>query len=187
MRVGWDLDGVCYDFAESFRSYLHQMGTGHKMAGGEPDKWHFYRDWGMTDEEFSQYCHDGVDHGTIFGIGEPRENSQKAMKLVRDMGHTVHIITDRSFGSSPEISIKNTKNWLANWDYQYDTLTFSADKTCIPTDIFIEDKLENYDALFAAGVDVYLIDRPWNQDIGDSRNRISSVWEYVKIIETKSI
>lgn len=189
MRVGFDLDGVCYDFAESFREYLKSAGLdkNYQVIEGEPDKWHFYRDWGMTDSEFVKHCHDGADQGIIFGLGEPRENSFEAMAEIRKMGHTVHIITDRSFGSEPSVSVMNTLIWLLKRGYEYDTLDFSADKTCIHTDIFIEDKLENYDALESAGVEVYLVDRPWNQDPGDNRKRINDVWDYVEIIKNKGV
>lgn len=189
MRVGFDLDGVCYDFAMSLRDYLEAVGisSDYSVIEGEPDKWHFYRDWGMTDEEFVNHCHTGVDLGIIFGSGKPRENSFKAMCEIRKMGHTVHIVTDRSFGSNPDNSVMNTLMWLMAWGFEYDTIDFSADKTCIPTDIFIEDKLENYDALTTAGVETYLVDRPWNQDPGDNRNRIQSVWDYVEIIKNKGV
>jgi len=140
LRVGFDLDGVCYDFAGSLIEYLSftNLDKLYEVVKGEPDKWHFYRDWGMTDEQFVRHCHDGVDYGIIFGMGTPRENSNEAMKEIRNMGHSIHIVTDRSFGSDPSRSKDNTLYWLYEWQFEYDTIDFSADKTSVPTDIFIK-------------------------------------------------
>ena len=45
----------------------------------------------------------------------------------------------------------------------------------------IEDNLDNYDALDAAGVHVVLYDRPWNQDRG-RRRRVYSLTQYKQVI-----
>lgn len=189
MRIGVDLDGVCYDFAESFRRYLWDYGyyDKYKVVEGEPDKWHFYRDWGMTDEVFVEHCHRGVDAGIIFGWGGPRDAAHDAVNFMKAMGNEIHIVTDRSFGSDPKMSQKNTRNWLESWEFEYDTLTFSADKTCVETDLFIEDKLENYDSLAAKGVDVYLVDRPWNQDYSKPRKRVGSIQHFATMVGNMSV
>jgi len=189
LKVGVDLDGVCYDFADSLREYLvrHGLAEKYSIIPGEPDKWHFYHDWGMTTEEFVKHCNDGVDARIVFGWGQPRDLAPSALSFIRSFGHTVHIITDRQFGFTPEVSQEVTKFWLDGYGVEYDTLTFSADKTCVETDVFVEDKLENYDALIAAGVDCYLIDRPWNQDPGDNRKRIKSIQEFATIVANMSV
>ncbi|AXH68795.1 phosphatase [Streptomyces phage Comrade] len=189
MRVGVDLDGVCYDFAHSFRRALFELGVynDYKVVEGEPDNWHFYLDWGLTQDEFVQFCHQGVDRGTVFGYGGPRDDAPAALSFLRAMGHSIHIVTDRSFGTVPENSHDVTRKWLSHFGFEYDTLTFSADKTCVPTDVFIEDKLENYDALVAAGVDCYLVDRPWNQDGDDGRKRIKSIQQFATIVGNMTV
>ena len=54
----------------------------------------------------------------------------------------------------------------------------ATDKTEANADIFVEDKLQNYDALMQAGVECWLINRPWN-DVGpDQRNRIDDIIEF---------
>jgi uncharacterized HAD superfamily protein len=189
LKVGFDIDGVMYDFAESLRQYMRYFGYDkkYKMCEGEVSEWYFYRHWGMTDSEFVNHCHKGVDAGFVFSHGGARDNSPDAVRFVKDLGHSVHIITDRSFGSTPERSHFATKQWLYLNDIPYDTLDFSADKTCRETDMFIEDKLENYDALVAAGVDCYLVNRPWNMVPGDNRKRIKSIQEYATIIGNLSV
>ena len=190
MRVGIDLDGVCYDFADSFRRYLSVTNrTEYKVAFGEPDKWHFYRDWGMTDDEFVNHCHLGADLGIIFGQGSPRDDAPSALQFIKAMGNSIHIVTDRSFGRSlgTNSSERNTIKWLTRWEIPYDTIDFSSDKTSVKTDVFVEDKLDNYDALVASGVDCYLVERPWNIDSGDCRKRVKSIQEFASIVGNMSV
>lgn len=190
MRVGFDLDGVLYNFGDSVKRYLEHTDRGHIWKSGPTPEpfWDFYKDWGWTGQEFVQMCNEGADAGFIF-CGPARHNAAKAVQAVKDMGHEVIIITDRQFGSTPYVSHKNTQNWLAKHKIPYDELYFSADKTCVPTDMFVEDKLENYDALDAAGVEVYLINRKWNyiDGDGDDRRRIRHIMQYVEAVERRSV
>jgi hypothetical protein len=187
LKVGIDLDGVCFDFAASLRRYLvaSKKDADLTIQPGEPSRWEFYLDWGLEEWEFIDVCNDGVDAGYIFSGGYI-DMAPSAINFIRSLGHSIHIVTDRQFGQYPETSHKATKNWLWEHDIEYDTLTFSADKTCVKTDMFIDDKLSNYDALVAAGVDCYLVDRPWNQDPGDDRKRLKSIQEYATIIGNMS-
>lgn len=190
MRVGFDLDGVLFDFGNSVRRYLDSIGReyGFKDDAPEPHCWDFFEYWGVTREDFVQICHDGVDAGYIFS-GGVRPNAVQAVHKVYAAGHDVVIITDRSFGTTPEASHNATREWLAQHDIPYDELHFSSDKTIAPTDCFVEDKLENYDALTKAGVKCYLINRPWNQvKGGDYRDRINDISEYpAKVEELESL
>lgn len=188
MRVGFDLDGVLYNFGDSVKRYLDHTGQGHLWKSGPTPKpfWDFYKDWGWTGKEFVDLCNAGADEGFIF-CGPARHNAAKAVQAVKDMGHEVIIITDRQFGSTPYVSHKNTQNWLRKHKIPFDELYFSADKTCVPTDMFVEDKLENYDALDAAGVEVYLINRAWNfVEEDDERRRIRHIMQYVDAVEARA-
>lgn len=185
MRVGFDLDGVLYDFGNSVRRYLDSIGRvyGFKDGAEEPHHWDFYEYWGMDRHEFKQICDDGADAGYVF-CGGTRPSAVESVRRVRDLGHEVIIITDRQFGSTPSVSHEHTRNWLAEHGIEHDELHFSADKTIVPTDLFVEDKLENYDALIAAGTPCFLINRAWNQvEGGDARSRINDISEYADAIE----
>jgi hypothetical protein len=185
MRVGFDLDGVLYNFGDSVKRYLDSIGKGDVWKSGPNPKpyWDFYKDWGWTGKEFVELCNDGADAGYIF-CGPAREHAVEAVERVARLGHEIIIITDRQFGTTPEVSHGNTVDWLRANGIEYDELVFSADKTCVPTDTFIEDKLENYDALVANGTHAFLVNRAWNfVEHGDARNRIESVLDYASAIE----
>lgn len=190
LRVGFDLDGVLYNFGDSVRRYLEFTGQGHIWKSGPTPKayWDFYKDWGWTGKQFVEFCNEGADAGFIF-TGPARPGAAEAVNAIRDMGHSIHIVTDRSFGSCPSVSHSNTSQWLKEHGIPYDSLTFTADKTIVNVDTMIEDKLENYDALEKAGVRTYLINRAWNENpypsiaASDGRRRIDELAEYVQAIE----
>lgn len=165
MIVGVDLDGVLFSFGDSVKRYLDHVGQGHLWKSGPTPEpfWDFYRDWGWSGSQFKQFCDDGVDAGFIFS-GPARENAVETMQTLAEMGHEIVIITDRSFGSSPINSHRATVEWLEEHNIWYDQLVFSSDKTCVKTDIFVEDKYSNAVALSAAGTECWLIDRAWNKD-----------------------
>ena len=185
MRVGFDLDGVLYDFGNSVRRYLDSIGRpyGFKDEAPEPHNWNFFEYWGMDYAEFKQICNDGVDAGYVFH-GPARPHAAESVNRVADMGHEIIIITDRFFGSDPLNSHRATENWLSEHGIGFHELWFTPNKCHVPTDLFVEDKLENYDAVVAAGTKGFLINRPWNVvPGGDARNRINDVSEYADAIE----
>lgn len=104
------------------------------------------------------------------------------------MNHEIIIITDRSFGKTPEVSQKLTLEWLNQHGIEFDELVFSPNKNAVPTDMFIDDKLQNYDALVANGVNAFLLNRPWNKVAGgDSRNRIDEISQYADAVQVATV
>lgn len=173
MRVGIDLDGVCYDFAGSVREYLNHPHP-------DPERWEFYEDWGLSLDDFLTVCHDGVDAGIIFTHGDPYPNVLDAFKIIKGAGHSIHIVTDRAFGQNGA-SPAATAAWLARHGLDYDSLTFSADKTVVKLDVMVDDKPSNYAALQAAGVDAYLLTRPWNQQVPNAQ-RVLDLLHFAEVI-----
>lgn len=190
MRVGFDLDGVGYIFGLSVRDYLKTIGiTVEEPTDKFCTNWDFYEFWGMTREEFAKHCDAGVDAGIIFGAGDhlTRPSFFDAIKRVKGMGHEVIVITHR-FQGTPGNAEKNTELWLAPVRDYIDEIHFSADKTKPRTDMFVEDSLPNYDSLVDAGINAYLINRPWNWvEGGDARNRINDIEEYADAVEEATV
>jgi 5'(3')-deoxyribonucleotidase len=185
MRVGFDLDGVLFNFGQSVKEYLEAIGKDDLWKSGPNPKpfWDFYKDWKWTTPQFLQFCNDGADAGYIFR-GNVRENAVEAVWAVKNAGHRIIIITDRQFGTTPSVSHEATKAWWKEYGFpEYDELHFSADKTCVKTDVFVEDKAENFESLLAVGTPCYLITRPWNEDHPAGDYRISDVVEYPERVE----
>jgi hypothetical protein len=185
LRVGNDWDG-CYDsFSDGVKDTMDVLGHGHLWKSG-PTKgsyWNYFEDWGWTFEQFKEVVDYGVDNRLIF-TGHWRENAIETVKRIQGMGHKFIVITDRFFGSNPENSHRNTREALERAGIELDELHFTKDKTSVPVDTMVEDKLENYDALIANGTPTWLINRSWNYvPGGDARNRINSVVDYADHIE----
>lgn len=184
-RIGWDVDGVGHVFGDSCRMHLDHTERGHLWKSGPTKKpyWNWFQDWGWTTQEFIDFCNEAADCGCLFN-GPIREGYAEAIEAVAKMGHLTIIHTDRPFGSTPEVSEKITVEWFRKHEIEYDELWFGADKSTSNCDFFIDDKIENYDALVAAGTKAFLLNRPWNEvEGGDARNRIDSIDEYVRAIE----
>lgn len=170
-----------YDFGECVNRYLQHIGQGHLYKSGGPAHWNFYEDWGWDGKQFVDFCNAGADAGFIF-TGPARPNAAESVKAVKGMGHEIVIITDRTFGSSPEVSKGHTLEWLDEHGIVYDEIHFSANKAIVPTDIFVEDKPENYTALAMAGTKVWMVNRTWNRHFPAS-NRIADISEYPAKVE----
>lgn len=179
-RVGFDLDGCQVNFMDSCNKWAAMIKAPFRFKEGV---WNFFEEVDMNVSEFITFCNAAADAGVLFN-SEPYADSLEAFERIARMGHEIIIVTDRSFGKTPDVSEEITCDWLARHGYEYDELIFSADKTVGKADVFVEDKLDNYDALVAAGVDCYLINRPWNQvEGGDARKRISGMKEYADVVE----
>lgn len=168
MRIGIDLDGVCYNFAASLRRWL----TGYEQETLElpnPKRWEFYLDWGMTEHQFGQAVDQGVNDGIIFMVGEPFPGVGQAFDMFRARGHTIHIVTDRHNGT-PGAAAGNTIAWLHRNNLKYESITFTADKTTADVDVLIDDKPENCRAMINSCIPAILIDRPWNQGVNLERS-----------------
>ena len=181
MRVGIDLDGVCYDFAASVREYLcNEIRTHTPELCPEATRWEFYEDWGLALAAFLNVCHDGVNACVIFSHGDPYPNVAEAFNVIRGAGHSIHIVTDRTFGQ-PGCAALDTIDWLDRHGLEYDSITFSADKTIAKLDAMVDDKPENYAALTAAGVDAWLLTRPWNKHV-EGAQRVLDLLHFAEII-----
>lgn len=180
MRIGFDVDEVLYKFTRAYHLWLNQSKGMSLDLDLEAQTWNWFEEW-ETKEEFGQNLHDSVDAGQIYWQGDLYEPEIAAdMRKLQAAGHTIHIVTARLFGKTkcPE---EATSYWFSNNNLPFDTLTISKDKTSVPTDFFIEDNEKNYDALEAAGVQVYLINRPHNLR-NDSRRRVNTVKEFISIV-----
>lgn len=188
MRIGWDLDGCGYVFAESVRQSMKLDGMNVPPATDDFCKhWDFYEFWGMNRDQFEEVCNIGVDRGIVFGPGEglTRPNFFESLVRTKALGHENIIITHRYQGSAGKAE-DNTMKWLEPFIDFVDEIHFSKNKTIADCHMFVEDSLPNYDALVAAGVDAYLIDRPWNNPCDDGRVRISDISEYADLVEART-
>lgn len=181
-RVGFDVDGVIYRFTKAYHLLMNQNHGMSLDPEVEAHSWNWYEDWETLDD-FRLNLHDGVDAGTLYWTGDLYEPLTVVQNL-RDLkaaGHTIHVVTARFYGVS-KCSQAATKHFFEVNNLIYDTMDFSKEKESVPTDVFIEDNKDNYDALERAGITSYLVNRPYNQELGDNRRRVDSVDEFTRLI-----
>ena len=160
LQLGIDLDGVVYNFVDALREYLVQQRGFPRYELGESTSWNFFKDnWGMDTQTFLSLFRDGVQSGHIFVTGEPEPGSIEALTTLREAGHSIHICTYRTIGPR---AIPSTVAWLDIHGVPYDTITFAEDKTIIKADAFVEDKVENFEALEGVGTRSIIFDQKWN-------------------------
>jgi hypothetical protein len=179
--VGVDLDGVCYDFVPALRGYIHGR-TGRPLDTMPPAlTWNFHSEqWGLSTEEFLMFFADGINDGRIFRHGEAYPGTAEALRGLSDEGHRVHIVTARRIPGAEAAAEANTVAWLADHQIPYESLTFSDDKDAVPTNIFIEDRDDNYDVLERAGHFPWLMSRPWNAH--HPGRRVGSLGEFAEVV-----
>ena len=163
LDVGVDLDGCVYPFVEVLRDWIHLDTDRPLSALPTPTSWHFFEEqWGYSRDEFLAHVARGVNAGVIFRSGLPIPGSIRALHQIAEAGHRIHIVTAR-FAPGAETSVaESTRWWLETYDVPHASLTISADKSVVDTDVFIDDSPTNYAALEAAGTYPWFFDRPWN-------------------------
>lgn len=185
--IGWDLDGVVYDFRQAISDYLISQGKHHCTVANAEPHWDFYKGWDIpTWEKFEEYYAEGVDAGVVLRVGTPLPGAVQAAQRLQAAGNRIHIVTDRRVGKTPQ---QHTKDWLAEIAFPYDTLKFEADKTTADTHFFIDDRDKNYLARIAKGQSCHLLDMTWNRNCitQEPHHRVPTVADWVDGILNGSI
>jgi 5'(3')-deoxyribonucleotidase len=166
IRLGLDLDGVIYNFVDEFRTlYSQKMGIDIDTLKVQ-DSWEFYKDWGMTDEDYYTYLGLAAIHGEVFCDGDIYPNARDSILKLKEMGFEIVIITARQLSNNPDhmkIIEDNTLQWLYNNNIAFDELVIDNDKSRHNLDILIDDNLNNVEALLITGASAYVFDQPWNR------------------------
>ena len=166
IRLGLDLDGVIYNHADEFRELVAKERGCDIEELPVPKTWSFYRDWGMTDEEFYFQLGKAAIRGQVFQKGKIYPEALESVTTLKDMGFEIVIITARQLSNNPEhmrIIRENTETWLLNNNVPYDELVIDNDKTRHSLNILVDDSITNIEAMIMTGNYAYIFDQPWNR------------------------
>lgn len=186
MKIGVDIDDVIYPWADRAHALCEEAGI---TGGNTWTCWSPWLDYGCSKDEWLGVLSRATLTGRLYHQ-PPIEGSAAALGRLIDAGHTVHLVTARGQFVHGPIIMADTVVWLREHDMPYTTLTFSKDKTVVPTDWFAEDNLDNHDALVASGSKAVLINRPHNQPglTADGqrrychRRRVNHIAEFVDLV-----
>lgn len=162
--------------------------------------WKMWEYYGRTQEEWGDVVVSAIQHG-LYTTVDPLPGSVEGINRLRWFGHRVHLVTARGFMQNADEIRRWTPEWLERFGVGYDSLVFSKDKVdgmitalggwtppdARPTfNYAIDDGGHNYDALDAAGVNVWLCQAPHNVDHPAER-RIGSMWEFSQMILEETV
>lgn len=173
LDIGVDLDGCAYDFFIAFRNYVANLMGVDPLTFPEPSTWRFYEGapWNMVTQEFIDHVNAAANAGIMFASGDPLDGVADGFARLRAAGHRIHVVTDRGRTGAEGVGERLTREWLTRHALEFDSLTLTPDKTSVHTDVFIDDRPENFVVLRAAGVDAFLRDQPYNQFVDTPPNR----------------
>lgn len=185
MRVGIDLDGVCYDFVGALTRFARVLYPDADFP--HPTGWDFFKDqWGWTTEQYLRVFGAGVLEGNIFWRGAPSEGCVDALNELRELGHEVVIVTHRDH-PEPEVAKamrRATLYWLQNHDIPVDGILFKGVKTNTGIDVLVDDAPHNIKAAWDADETVLAFDQPWNRDVDLPVLRAYSWTDVVSAVES---
>ncbi len=166
MRIGIDIDGVCYQWTKTARYMLREIlpnspYTKDGPLGTECTRWDYIKD--NVEPKHDKWLWDeGIKLG-LFRHGHLFPGTIKALRKLAEYGRLV-AITQR-----PTRAAEDTFAWI-NFHrlpfYEVHVLQGQSKTTIAQCDAYIDDKPENVVELKEAFPDstVCLPDRPWNTD-----------------------
>jgi 5'(3')-deoxyribonucleotidase len=170
-----DLDDVVYPCVEVIRQYLVDVHGFHASDLIVPPTWDLHEHWGFDKKDLWDLVYEGVLEGYVFTHGLPISGAKHAIDELRRDGHKINFVTARK--SRRRVSI--TKKWLRTHDISYDGLYFDEDKTCVYADFALDDRVENFEALYEHTKGrAFLMAQPWNRYVFTSQ-RVNSMNDFL--------
>jgi 5'(3')-deoxyribonucleotidase len=141
---GVDLDGVVGDFYGEIRKIAAEW-LNKPIDSLTTEVSYGFKEWGI--DEFGGYdrLHRfAVMQRNIFGNMEPIKHAPAVLRKLSSKGIRIRIITHRLFLKYSHVTtIKQTIEWLDNYDIPYWDICFMKDKGAVGAHVYIDDTPEN--------------------------------------------
>jgi hypothetical protein len=174
-RLGVDLDGVLYPFADVFTAYAEQRLGVEPGSLPPPQTWRFYTEqWGLDDTSFSTLYRDGVADGVLFATGEPDREVLAALALLQKFGVELYVVTSRFAHDADEGLVStHTQQWVSSLQLPVAGLHIVAgDKHTIAASLGLDAHLDDAPAQLhdvATVCTPIAWHRPWNAHLDTYR------------------
>lgn len=170
-----DLDDVILDFHSAFLEYGQET-LGIKMEASKHTYYSFYKDYGMTTDEFLGH----VSTQDFLSRCKPFNNAKVAIDRLRGNGKKVFIVTARGYLPGAN---KYVMDFLTKADISVDEIIVTSDgigksfyyQKIGKIDLIIDDGFHNIEDAYKSNIvdNIYLINKPWNSlNNADSVNAI---------------
>ena len=167
---GVDLDGVVGDFYGIIRNIASEW-LNKPLDNLTKDVSYGLSEWGL--DEFGGYdrLHRfAVTQRNIFRDMEPIEHAPAILRKLSNQGIRVRIITHRLFLKfSHRTTIRQTVDWLDNFDIPYWDICFMNDKGAVGANVYIDDAPENINNLRKQGCKTIVFSNSTNLDLPGPR------------------
>ena len=178
---GVDLDGVVGDFYDSMRNIAAEW-LNKPIDTLTPEVSFGFKEWGIDEYGGYDRLHRfAVTQRNIFSEMKPIENAPAILRKLSGKGIRIRIITHRLFLKySHNTSIRQTVDWLDNFDIPYWDICFMADKGAVGAHVYIDDSPENIINLRRLGCKTIVFSNSTNRDL--SGPRASNWFEVEKVV-----
>jgi len=168
--LGVDLDGVVGDFYGAIRNIAAEW-LNKPIESLTPEVSYGLSEWNI--DEFGGYerLHRfAVTQRNIFREMKPIDHAPAALRKLSNKGIRIRIITHRLFLKySHNTTIKQTVEWLDNYDIPYWDICFMADKGAVGAHVYIDDAPENIKGLRKLGCNTIVYTNSTNRDLPGPR------------------
>lgn len=159
LRIGLDIDDVLFPWSTHAHTACENAGI---TNGKVVTQWGMHLDYGCTSDEVWEVINQEYVDGML--TRSPYDGVQEILTDLRNAGHTVHLATARGFeGPLAGLVRHHTIEWLQVHEIPHDSMTFTADKSLLNVDVFLDDGIHNVEALQKAKIRAWLRDQPHNQ------------------------
>lgn len=204
--VMFDIDDVIFPTMMSIHDLARQAGLHDGSVNPTWSGWEVYKlpDGSPCPPEV--YWDLWSDFAASGGYVEtpPIPEAAEALRRLYFAGHRIHLVTARGFMAHADDIRRWTQEWRDEWAIPWHTLTFAQDKPGIMPEVLraspnpdnpckrffefaIDDSPKNFEALWEAGVDSFLLDHVHNADWVWPKNagahRMPSVTAFADYIE----
>jgi uncharacterized HAD superfamily protein len=179
VRIGIDIDDVLYPWADAAHKACRRAALFGPLADETPATWRPYEVYGVPAQRWFDVLEAA---GASLYQDDPIPGAVEAIDRLMIAGHTVHLVTARGgFNNGAKIR-RWTVEWLDKHEIPFDSLTFSADKTVVNVDMFIDDNPDNYDALDRRGTPVWLVGAVHNGHAHNGRRVVASLAGFADMV-----
>ncbi len=191
--VIFDIDGVLADYLGEYEKFIMSKGYVKNEHGGKfySASFNFV---GLTRQQEEKINDEFIRDGGFLRLDPYKEMVDVTKQLKKLYGCEIILLTARPNWVYSRLTM-DTNNWLKNNGIEYDLLLWDKDKAdsilnnIMPANVLcmIEDRDKHALELSHIGIDVLLIDKPYNQSISnlDNIQRIYNSKEIIEFVNNK--
>jgi len=167
---GVDLDGVVGDFYGTIRNIAAEW-LNEPLDSLTSEVSYGLKEWGIDVYGGYDRLHRfAVTQRNIFNDMKPIEHAPAILRKLSNKGIRIRIITHRLFLKySHNTTIRQTIDWLDNYDIPYWDICFMADKGAVGAHVYIDDSPENIKNLRKLGCNTIVYTNSTNRDLPGPR------------------